>query len=308
MVVKAGYEKEYTQQSVQLKLQEFEKFQKLVKLQFDSGKPVDEIVKEQSKYFGLDVPLAWAMILKDKTDIEKFNLFGDSELGSHQPKLTDYWNFVKGDNRIGDTEYPGRLFAQNVMNILYRYSKLGDLVVDPMAGGGTVAETCLVMGRKCRSYDVNPDTLNKRKYITKWDITQGFHENAKNCDLIIFDPPYYKKKEKEYDYPSITDDRETFIKFIRKFAEDALKVLKKDRYLAMVCSQYIDYDDELQSVLIYDLVKEFEEAGFRTVINVQCPLSLNAQYQASTVENAKKQTPWKILPISRDWTIFKKII
>ena len=34
MVVKAGYEKKYTQQSVQLKLQEFEEFQKLVKFQF----------------------------------------------------------------------------------------------------------------------------------------------------------------------------------------------------------------------------------------------------------------------------------
>jgi hypothetical protein len=32
MVVEAGYEKKYTQQSVQLKLQEFEEFQKLAKL------------------------------------------------------------------------------------------------------------------------------------------------------------------------------------------------------------------------------------------------------------------------------------
>jgi len=45
-VVSAGYEKEYKRQSVQLRLQEFVKLQKLVFSQFDSAKPIKDIVKE----------------------------------------------------------------------------------------------------------------------------------------------------------------------------------------------------------------------------------------------------------------------
>jgi hypothetical protein len=36
--------------------------------------------------------------------------------------------------------------AQLVAHILYFFSEPGDLVLDPMAGGGVCADTCLAMG------------------------------------------------------------------------------------------------------------------------------------------------------------------
>jgi len=264
---------------------------------YDKGKSAEEI----AEYYQLDLPLTWAIILEGKTDLERFELFGKSEYGNDQPKMTDYWKFGKKDPRLG-LEYEGRLWGQDVMNILYRYSKRGDLVVDPMAGGGTTIDTCLIMGRKCRGYDIRP----VRKDIVQWDIRNGYPEKIKNCDLIIFDPPYYKKKEKEYNSESITKDRETFIDFVKKFANDSFKVLKKNGYLAMIYSQYIDYEDEEKSILGSDLVKLFENNGFRCVLKIQSPLIFDVQYKPYDVERAKTFEPWRILPVSRDWYIFKK--
>lgn len=50
-----GFEKKYSEESVRLRItQEFLKLKKLVILQFEQGKPINEIVKEQEKYYGLD--------------------------------------------------------------------------------------------------------------------------------------------------------------------------------------------------------------------------------------------------------------
>ena len=55
---------------------------------------------------------------------------------------------------------PGRIPAQLIAHILYYFSEPGDLVLDPMAGGGVVADACLAFNRKCRSFDMQnrPDT------------------------------------------------------------------------------------------------------------------------------------------------------
>jgi hypothetical protein len=50
--------------------------------------------------------------------------------------------------KTGATEI-GRIPAQLVAHILYFFSEPGDLVLDPMAGGGVCADTCLAMGRRC---------------------------------------------------------------------------------------------------------------------------------------------------------------
>jgi hypothetical protein len=50
--------------------------------------------------------------------------------------------FHWGDKRFGD-DWPGRIPAQMIAHILYYFSDQSDLVFDPMAGGGVVADTCL---------------------------------------------------------------------------------------------------------------------------------------------------------------------
>lgn len=263
-----------------------------------SGKKPPEL----AEYYGFDIPMVWNILLQESDDIERFKKFGKKDYGNDQPKMSDYWKFNKGIEYIGK-DYPGMLWGQDIMNILYRFSKQGDLIVDPMAGGGSVIDTCLIMGRKCLGFDIN----SIRDDIKEWDIRNGFPENIKEAVLIILDPPYYKKKEDAYNCEEITKDRKTFLGYINKLSKDCGVILKSDGYIALVFSQYIDYEEEEDSILGIDYGRIFEDNGFRLILEIQSPLTFNNQYEPHAIENAKKYVPWRILPVSRSWYIFKKI-
>ena len=79
-----------------------------------------------------------------------------------------------------------------IAHILYYFSNQNDLVFDPMAGGGVVADTCLAFNRKCWSFDMDdrPDTRPEIEPCF-WDITnlKWPIKGKTKPDLIIFDPP-----------------------------------------------------------------------------------------------------------------------
>lgn len=251
-------------------------------------------------------PVLWNILLDGKSDLERFSLFGKSKFGNAQPKISDHWMFAEEDSRMGKSDYDGREWGQAVMNILYHFSKQGDLVVDPMAGGGVVSDACLIMNRRCRSYDIQPEKSG-RKDIKQNDIKEGYPKRCQNCDLIILDPPYFKKKEEDYQCQEFTKNRKTFLANMKKVAVDGFRILKQDKYFALLYGQYLDYENELDSILTFHLDELFEEAGFKKILNIQEPLKEAIQYRGFDEIRAKEQDPWQILPISRDWSIFRKV-
>jgi len=81
-------------------------------------------------------PMVWSQALKGKDDQTRFQAL------NWGIRTWDLWNFNDCDKRFGD-DWPGRIPAQLVAHILYFFSKQGDLIFDPMAGGGVCADTCL---------------------------------------------------------------------------------------------------------------------------------------------------------------------
>lgn len=267
--------------------------------EYESGLAPETIASNH----GLDQALAWAIVLEGKGDLERFGLFGRSEYGNDRPNLYNVWNFSSRDPRLGQ-EWEGNVPGQIAMNVLYYYTTQGDLVVDPMAGGGSTVDTCLVMGRECRAYDNSPP--KGRKDIERWDITEGFPKRAKGCDLIFLDPPYYKKKEKEYGPASVSAlGRDDFLGrgFVEKLAEDCYGVLKKGGVVALLISDYLDYEKGEDSILAPEYYIKFKEAGFVPINHVSCPLSTE-QWSEHDVERAKKNKI--MLETARDIYIFKK--
>jgi len=123
--------------------------------------------------------------------------------------------FHWGDKRFGD-DWPGRIPAQMIAHILYYFSDQSDLVFDPMAGGGVVADTCLAFNRKCWSFDMDdrPDTRPEIEPCF-WDITnlKWPIKGKTKPDLIIFDPPYFKKQSNNYDPAGISGlSKEKYLK------------------------------------------------------------------------------------------------
>jgi len=167
------------------RMSDLPKLVELTKSLLDRGEPVERIAEKLK----IDLTLAWAMILDGKDDLERFKHFGEGEYQNVSPLIYNVWNFTGRDPRLG-IEVPGNIPGQIAMNTLYYYTKQGDLVVDPMAGGGSTVDACLALGRRCRAYDINPP--EKREDIVKHDIREGFPREVKGCDFIFLDPPYWR--------------------------------------------------------------------------------------------------------------------
>ena len=256
--------------------------------------------------YNLDEALVWAILLEGKNDIERFKLFGNSRYGNEQPEMSDYWKFAERDPRLGQANYPGNLYGQEAMNIIYRFSRQGDLVIDPMAGGGTIIDACLILGRRCRASDINP-AKSERHDIEMHNALEPLPDRTKECHLVILDPPYFKKKETEYGCDEFTKDRDTFLNNMKVVAQNCHNILKQGGYLALLYGQYLDYDNEFASILSFDLATCIVELNFRPVLCIQSPLTFNNQWHGSAIEKAKQYNPWRILPVSKDWLVFKKV-
>jgi len=100
-------------------------------------------------------PLVWSIALEGKSDLDRFKALNwglrtwdlcnwndclPREIHVNDKQSVFHW----GDKRFGD-DWPGRIPAQMIAHILYYFSDQNDLLFDPMAGGGVVADTCLAL-------------------------------------------------------------------------------------------------------------------------------------------------------------------
>ena len=119
-----------------------------------------------ARHYNMDLPLAWALRLEGITDQEKFKALGWGL------RTWDKWYFNQCDERFGD-DWPGRIPAQLVAHTLFYFTKPGDLVLDPMAGGGVVSDVCLLFERKCRSFDLATSDTRPEIQYHHWDPQNG---------------------------------------------------------------------------------------------------------------------------------------
>ncbi len=253
---------------------------------FEEGKTIDEL----ATFYHFDQTLTWAIVLQDRSDKERF------ELLDFEPKVYDVWNYSECDKLMGQ-EYPGQIPGQIVLNALYYHTKQGDLIVDLMAGGGTTNDACLLMGRKCYSYDINPP--ENRKDIIQHDYLNGPPDGVKKAGLIFLDPPYYKKKEAEYGSESISAlNREDYLKAMDKLAE-----VCEGHRVALVMGKYYDYENPRDGIFLAEYVNIFEKHDFRQIdrISINQPPPEGGQGRRA-VNSAKEEHRMEIL--ARDLIIF----
>lgn len=272
--------------------------------QFKAGQLAEKI----ADFYNLDVPLSWAIFLEGKDDIERFRLFQVEtshirEELFYEPEITDFWDFPERDPRLGDNysddnEVPGQM----IMNLLFYFSRQGDLVIDPMTNGGTTLDACLVMNRRCKGFNVVPLRSDIEK--AECDIREKFPKKAKGCNLIILNPPYYKRKQK-LGYADWTTDRNTFMDSIADLAKSCYDALREDGRVALAFGHYVDWKEGKEPFLdIVHLVKPFERAGFKCFVRIAAPMT----FEFSEEEIREAQERKQLLPVCRDWLIFKKVI
>src|SRR5207245_1433333 len=93
---------------------------------------------------------AWEML--GRTDLEAYTSW-------------DFPSQAAGHPDAGDASFNGVTPAGCAANLVRRYSGPGDLVVDPMAGSGTIGDVARALGRRAGSFDL----VSRRPHILRAD-------------------------------------------------------------------------------------------------------------------------------------------
>jgi adenine-specific DNA-methyltransferase len=104
-------------------------------------------------------------------------------------QVTTLWDYPSqhyGEGTQGDPLYKGATPSYIIWNLLRRYTKEKELVVDPCAGSGTTLDVARDLNRKALGYDVHP----VRKDIFRVDARKLPPELTGKVDFVFIDPPY----------------------------------------------------------------------------------------------------------------------
>ncbi len=136
--------------------------------------------------------------------------------------------------KLGDNRFRGCTPSMVVWNLLVRYTRPGDLVVDCMAGSGTTIDVAEALSRRVVGLDLKPS----RKDITRNDARHlPFAGNS--VDFHFVDLPYSDNLRYSNDPRCIgrlSAKGEAFYDEIGKVAEEVRRTLKPGRHSAWVIS------------------------------------------------------------------------
>jgi adenine-specific DNA-methyltransferase len=100
--------------------------------------------------------------------------------------LWDYPSQHYGPGVQGSPLYKGATPSYIIWNLLQRYTRPNDLVVDPCCGSGTTMDVARELKRRALGYDVHPT----RKDIFRVDARKLPPELTGKADFVFIDPPY----------------------------------------------------------------------------------------------------------------------
>ena len=166
-------------------------------------------------------------------------------------EMTSHWTFPnRGNWATHDAKWRGNWSPYIPRNIILRYSKEGDLVLDQFAGGGTTLVEAKLLNRNIIGVDVNDLALNRcvektdfeidsemgKVYIKKGDARNLDFIKDNSIDLICTHPPYaniINYSEGIAEDLSLLNVKD-FLVEMEKVASESFRVLKKGKFCAVL--------------------------------------------------------------------------
>lgn len=218
-----------------------------------------------------------------------------------------------------DGFYHGNFIPQIPRQLIKRYTKKGDMVLDPFLGSGTTAFECETLNRDLIGIDIQKDLLknvyqkldkeNKLKYSfivgdsgsakTLEKIKNKLLERKKDfVQLVILHPPY-ADIIKFSDHEDDLSNSKTLLDFITRFSlvlKNSIEVLENGKYLAIVIGD--KYTKGQWIPLGFYCMNEAMKLGLTLKSIVIKDMNGNRAKQ-------NKEAIWRYRALSSDYYIFK---
>ena len=193
-------------------------------------------------------------------------------------EMTTHWSFPqRGDWATHDAKWRGNWSPYIPRNIILRYSKEKDLILDQFAGGGTTLVESKLLNRDIIGIDVNDVALNRCKekidfehegadgkvFLRKGDARNLDFIPDNSIDLICTHPPYaniieYSENiEEDLSHLKINE----FLEEMKKVASESYRVLKKDKFCAVLMGDTRKNGHMIP--LSFYVMQVFENEGFK---------------------------------------------
>lgn len=138
----------------------------------------------------------------------------------------------------GDKAYVGATPSWVIWQLLMRYTRPGDVVVDPMCGSGTTLDVCADLDRKGMGFDLAPT----RREIRRADA-RNLPVASASVDFVFIDPPYSTHVDYSDDPACIgklssggEDGGDAYYDAMDAVIRELDRVLKPKRYMGLYVS------------------------------------------------------------------------
>lgn len=186
------------------------------------------------------------------------------------------WAFPnRGKWATHDAKYRGNWSPYIPRNVILRYSNEGDTVLDQFVGGGTTAVEAKLTHRNFIGIDINPEAVELSQRKCNFEFETPYSSNIilgdarklnlpdESVDLVCTHPPYADIIQYSGDLEGDLShlNMKEFMPEIHKVAEEAYRVLKKDKYCAILMGD--TRKNGMVQPLAFDTMTMFKLAGFK---------------------------------------------
>jgi DNA modification methylase len=194
-------------------------------------------------------------------------------------QMTTSWSFPeRGSWATHNAKYRGNWSPYIPRNLLLRYSKEEDTILDQFAGGGTTLIEAKLLNRNIIGMDINPGSIELCKQAVNFNrdgfkmgkvfLKQYDARNLKiikdnHIDFICTHPPY----SNIINYSENIDGDLSLLKIkeflleMKKVANECYRVLKTDKFCAILMGDTRQNGHMIP--MSFDVMRIFQNAGFR---------------------------------------------
>jgi len=198
-----------------------------------------------------------------KEDKKAKNLLLTKPVNDEKPpfETTTLWDYPKqsyGATPKGNNKFQGVTPAFIIWNMIQRYTKPGDLIVDPMCGSGTTLDVALDENRKAICYDIHP----QRSDIIKNDARK-IPLKDDSVDMVFIDSPYgdnVNYGSDPRDIGKISAEDEKFYTELDKVAKEIYRILKPGKVVGwLIGDQWVKRKFTHVGFKIYAMLDKYFE-------------------------------------------------